>query len=156
MSRIELLYNNNDKYIYIRFTYSMPLKFVCDLWFHLVFTNINLDDDNEMKWINCSSIRYNDITRPVKYTHCASTFSYTCIIHHLHIHTQLYATITHTNINTRTHAHTSTIKDFYTIPTVFDCIFRFLIYSIYFVICLKIAVCKIFTKPKVADNLPWH
>ena len=54
------------------------------------------------------------------------------------------------------HARTSTCKDFYTIPTVFDCIFQFSIYSFPFIICLKIIVCKNFMKPKVADKLPLH
>ena len=33
----------------------MPWKFVGDLWFHEVFTNNNLQADNEMKWINWKS-----------------------------------------------------------------------------------------------------
>ena len=33
----------------------MPQKFVCDLLFHVVFTNNNLQADNEMKWINQKS-----------------------------------------------------------------------------------------------------
>ena len=40
------MYNNQ---IYIRFIYSMPWKFVCDLWFHEVFTNNNVQADNERK-----------------------------------------------------------------------------------------------------------
>ena len=82
------------------------------------------DDDDD---IYCNSIF---LHRDVLFKKSTSSFSCcVCIFTHTHIHKTTFIR-PHTvilNYNTRTHTHTltSTHKDLYTIPTVFDCIFRF-------------------------------
>ena len=62
-------------------------------------------------------------------------------------HVMMMMMITHTNTLTSTH------KDFYTIPTVFDCIFRFFRFIHFLSLsCLMIVVCKTSWNQRLQTN----
>ena len=93
------------------------------------------------KWIDnfsrlyCSNVRYINVDHPVKQRAAhIPPHTYTLYTTYIHTHTIIrnynpqkytYARKHTTHTHTHTHTHTSTHKDFYTTPTVFDCIFKF-------------------------------
>ena len=108
--------------MYIRFIYLMPWKFVCYHWVSWSFYKTVAKSDT---WTPSIRLRQRAVY-VLSHTHTLyTTYTYT------YNNTQLQPTQTHIRTyRTHTHTFTSTRKDSYTIPTVFDFIFRLSIHFI--------------------------